>query len=156
MAKRKKLEPQEVNLNLTSMLDVVFQLIVFFLLVTNFTSAELPKLEVPEATSAIIDKNRDPYVTVNIIPQTSGSKGLADGSGQAKNVRVGTKDIGPGNYGELTLMLKEEKAKNDGIQVDLRADASIHYANVQPVMDAITQAGIGQINLVSSPEVRQK
>ena len=155
MAKRNNSEQDKIDLNLTSMLDVVFQLIVFFLLVTNFTSAELPQLVVANASEAVIDENREPYITVNIIPKTGADGRTADGSGQVKNVRVGTKNIDRDSYGELTLLLKAEKEKNDGIHVDLRADATIHYENVQPIMDAITNAGIGRINLVATPEERQ-
>jgi biopolymer transport protein ExbD len=147
MARSRKKDSGKVDLNLTSMLDVVFQLIIFFLLVTNFTSAELPKLAVPVAdrSKLILDRKK---ITVNVIPQTN-TEGNATGSGQAQHVRVGSEDIPPQDYGRLTLMLKTEVELNEHIEVDLRADQSIHYDQMQPVMNAITNAGIGRVNLVA-------
>jgi biopolymer transport protein ExbD len=46
--KLKKPEKSEMDLNMTSMLDIVFQLIIFFILVTNFAAADLPPLEPPD------------------------------------------------------------------------------------------------------------
>jgi len=125
------------------MMDVVFQLIIFFLLVNNMTSAELPKLDAPEPleSKAYMLPDRK-SVTVNVIPQD-------EGASTARSVRVGIKDILPGNYAELTQILRAEVEKNPNIEVDLRADKAIHYLHVQPVMNAITAAGIGRINLIA-------
>jgi len=143
---RKKIQSGPLQLNLTSMMDVVFQLIIFFLLVNNMSSAELPKLEPPEPTQSKAYMLPDrKSVTINVIPQQEGAT-------VAKSVRVGVRDILPGNYGELTELLKVEVAKNPHIEVDLRSDRSIHYTYVQPVMNAITAAGIGKINLVAHIE----
>ena len=143
---RKHRESAKIELNLTSMMDVVFQLIIFFLLVNNMSSAELPKLETPEPleSKAYMLPDRQ-SVTVNVIPPD-------EGANVARSVRVGVKDILPGNYGELTQLLKAEVEKNPDIEVDLRADKSIHYLHVQPVMNAITAAGIGRINLIAHTE----
>ena len=132
-----------VELNLTSMLDVIFLLIIFFLLVSNMSTAELPKLEPPEPESS---QAREPQersrVVINIIPPESRN-------GTVQRVRVGQEDIAPGNFGRLTQMLQTEKLENPNVEVDLRADLSIHYKEVQPVMNAITSAGIGKINMIA-------
>ena len=143
---RKAKEPARVELNLTSMMDVVFQLIIFFLLVNNMSSAELPELEAPQplGSKAYMLPDRK-SVTINVIPQQKGAT-------TARSVRVGLKDILPGNYTELTELLKTEKAENEFIEVDLRADKNIEYQYVQPVMNAITSAGIGKINLIAHTE----
>lgn len=142
MAKIKKRESKQVNLNLTSMMDVVFQLIIFFLLVTNFTSADLPKLKPPDLkhSEATEIDHRDKII-VNVIPEGS--------SGMAKSVQVGSTSMLPGEMKKLTDLLKSEKATRPELQVDLRADASINYEQVEPVMNAVTAAGISRINLVA-------
>ncbi|QNN22778.1 biopolymer transporter ExbD [Planctomycetales bacterium ZRK34] len=142
MAKKHEVEKQEVSLNLTSMMDIVFQLIIFFLLVTNFTSAELPELEPPdlEHSEAIEIDGRDKLV-INIIPDSS--------TGMAKAVQVGMQKIPPGAYNQLTDIVSQVKTDRPDVEIDLRADASINYENVQPVMNAITAAGVARINLVA-------
>ncbi len=140
---KKKHQSSKMELNLTSMMDVTFQLILFFLLINNMSSAELPDLESPDPdqSKAIIYKDRQSMV-VNVIP-------MSKGADTAKTVRVGIKDILPGNYRELTDLLKVEKEKNADIEVDLRADKALKYTEVQPVMQAITAAGISRINLIA-------
>jgi len=142
-ASRFKSDKTQVNLNLTAMMDVVFQLIVFFLLVTNFTSAELPKLEVPnlEESQAIVMPDRR-KVVVNVIPEDGGT-------GLTKGLKVGITEIPAGEYGLLTDMLRKEIQNNPAVEIDLRADATIHYEQVQPVMNAITNAEITRVNLVA-------
>ena len=143
---RKKPQKSEIQLNLTSMLDVILQLIIFFLLVTNFTSQTLPPLEPPDPTESAAQLPFDPErVTVNLIPDEAQS-------GRLNDIRVNMRNIAPGDFAMLTSLLEDEKEKNELIEVDLRADRSIHYINVQPVMNAITAAGIGRINLVAYTE----
>lgn len=143
MPRIKHSRAEDVNLNLTSMLDVVFQLIVFFLLITNFTSAELPELEVPDPIQSTARESEErAKITINVLPDEVSS-------GQAGRIRVGLLDLAPGDYGRLTDMLQLEFKKNPEVEIDLRADISVHYSQVQPVMEAITNAGIGRINLVA-------
>jgi biopolymer transport protein ExbD len=142
MARKHEVEKQHVSLNLTSMMDIVFQLIIFFLLVTNFTSAELPDLKPPELehSEAVEVDGRDKLV-INIIPDST--------TGMAKAVQVGMQKIPPGAYNQLTDIVSAVKADRPDVEIDLRADASTNYENVQPVMNAITAAGVARINLVA-------
>lgn len=143
---RKQLQPAKVQLNLTSMMDVVFLLMVFFLLVTNFASATLPPLEVPDPDSSKAhDQEKSDRIVVNVIPDP-------DTLQYAKSVRVGHQDIAADAYGQLTEMLKTEKEKNELVEVNLRADRHLRYDQVQTVMQAITQAGIVHVNLVADKE----
>ncbi|MDH3585000.1 MAG: biopolymer transporter ExbD [Phycisphaerae bacterium] len=141
----RKIPRQDVKLNLTSMMDIVFQLIIFFLLITNFTTAELPELEPPKPyDSQAVDNPKREKLIVNIIP--------AGSTGEPKGLKVGITEIGLGNYADLTRLIKEhrdaQEAAMEGVEVDLRADKSIHYKFVQPVMNAITRAGVGRLNLI--------
>jgi biopolymer transport protein ExbD len=143
MSKFKKKPAGPMELNLTAMMDVTFQLIIFFLLVNNMSAAELPKLEPPHPNKSVAQEPRErSRVVINVIPVSKGSSAV-------KSLRVGQANIAAGNYGELTQLLDREKAANPAIEVDLRADRNIHYTEVQPVMNAITGAGVGRINLVA-------
>ena len=141
MRKQKKYKP--IELNLLSLMDVTLLLIIFFILVNNFASTELPELEPPDPhqSYSFIDPKHT-AVTVNLIPRVKGAS-------EPKSLRVGQRDILPGDYRALTELIQVELAKNPDVEVDLRVDRGIHYQHVQPVMNAITAAGVGRINVIS-------
>ena len=56
----------EMEMNMTPMIDVVFLLIIFFMIITDLTQQDLEELKLPEARSAIEDKP-DPKVVRPII-----------------------------------------------------------------------------------------
>lgn len=67
MAKRHEEEPP--GLNMTPMIDVVFNLVIFFLIVTDLTQKELELLTLPLAEKAKEDKaiEKDERVIINIV-----------------------------------------------------------------------------------------
>ncbi len=136
-----------LELNMTSMLDIVFQLIIFFIMVTNFAAADLPPLEPPEGTEAF--SSQYPFTRViNIVPFPEGKT-----PGSADHVLVGGVElpINPGGMKQLTDLLKNEQNTRPDIKmhVRLRVDKGLHYDQVQPVMEAVTNAGIARVNLVA-------
>ncbi|MBI1373971.1 MAG: hypothetical protein GC159_14710 [Phycisphaera sp.] len=144
MAKKKKVESGKVDLNLTSMMDVVFQLIVFFLLITNFQSMDLPELEppTPDKSVAYTPEKARPRLIVNVV---------ADENIETipKYIQVGSNKLPPGALVDLTTILKTQKGIDENTEIDLRADNKIEYQHVQKIMTAITQAEISRINLVA-------
>lgn len=140
MAKREK---TSVDLNLTSMMDVVFQLIIFFILVTNFAAADLPELNVPKPNHSRARPTEEGISRViNIVPDKH-RQGMAD------YVLIADHEIPLPRVAEVTSMLVEEKQRVEALQVSLRVDRTLHYDQVQPVMKAITDAGISKINLMA-------
>ncbi len=157
MANR-KYNPTKPEMNMTPLIDVTFQLIIFFMLVNNVASSEnipmfVPKLEDPKTR----DLGEITKVVVNIAPAPF--TGMAresqplNHSGTAQFVQIGALERIPlSNVQAITDSLKVEKAKDPKVEVLLRADAALFYDQVQPVMDAITAAGIETINLVALAE----
>ena len=152
MARRKKKSAQ-VELNLTSMMDIVFLLIIFFLLVTNFVSQELPELDVPKPDQSIAKNEESERVTVNVVPHPD-----KDDKTYAKAVVIGNVEFDVNKLGELTNFLLEEKTAAEGrdkkFEVDLRAHKTIQYLYVAPVMEAIVKAGIVDVNMVMKTDDR--
>lgn len=54
--------PEEVTIgvNMTAMADIVFLLILFFMLASDFTQTDLAKVQLPLAVSAVEDEHPDP------------------------------------------------------------------------------------------------
>ena len=52
----------------------------------------------------------------------------------------------------VVASLQEARAERPDLEVVLRADAALYYEEVQPVMTALTRAGIGTVHLAATLE----
>ncbi len=139
---RKKLEPKDVWLQMTSMIDIVFLLNVFFMLVSDMTKAQVEALTLPIAYKATNDdrppKNR---IIVNVM-----------GNGDIKvNAEKYSKD-------KLERLLATEAVKYPDpeglstLSVKIRADANTQYKYVQEVMMACMKAKVWRVSFGVSPK----
>ena len=140
---------------MTPLIDVTFQLIIFFMLVNNIIAEEnvdmlVPNLEQPRTRElGEVDK-----VTINVAPQEYDRTDRTSGNplnfpGDAMFVQIGQEKYGIDQLGQMVESLKQSKAANSEVEVLLRADAALYYKSIQPVMDAINSAGISTVNLVA-------
>lgn len=142
---RKKVERAKMDLNITSMLDVVFNLILFFIVISNFASADLPKMKIPQPDSTVAREDANPNrVVVNIVP-------VVEGQPLVKAVTFGMEDY-KNRLPELTTKLSQEVAKSPDVQVVLRADQAIPYSEVTPIMEAIARSNVKTVNLSASSQ----
>ena len=163
MAKTKR-NPAKAEMNMTPLIDVTFQLIIFFMLVNTIIAEETVKMRVPEPDEPQTRQLEEDIqkITVNIAPMpydenTRPADRYLDFPGQALNVKIGNDRVFPkediaGIQAELERRLALAQpflAEGEKVQVMLRADAALYYNEVQPVMAAITNAGNGRINLVA-------
>lgn len=125
------LKPGQAEFNMTPMIDVVFLLIIFFLVSSHLAKqeAQMP-LPLPTAESGqeIID-DQMPRVVVNI---------EADGSLILAGRRVPPDQL-------RDRLATERERSGDSIELRIRCDRDTPYANVKPVMLAATEAGIWSI-----------
>lgn len=151
----------KAEMNMTPLIDITFQLIIFFILTLNVASQEVipmivPKLENPKTQ----DNQQEDRLVVNIIPLTASNDASREenplnADGLASEVRIGQDDYPLNNPDAITAAIKDyvdkRKAKNatDEPLVLLRADAAAYYDAVAPVMAAIAAAGVERINLVA-------
>jgi biopolymer transport protein ExbD len=121
----------DVSFNMTPMIDVVFLLIIFFLLSSHLARREnrlqLP-LPVADSGQEAIDEET-PRVTVNV---------LRDGVLQLAGRSVDVAQLHTRLAGEL------ERAGNN-LEVRIRADREVPYRHVGPIMLAAARAGIWNI-----------
>ncbi|MBI1248683.1 biopolymer transporter ExbD [bacterium] len=137
------LKPGQAEFNMTPMIDVVFLLIIFFLLSSHLAKqeAQMP-LPLPAAESGqeIID-DQMPRVVINI--QADGTLILAGHHVSPDQLR--------------DRLAAERQRSGDSIEVRIRCDRATPYANVKPVMLAATEAGIWSIAFsVIRPEDAQR
>jgi len=149
--------PASPGMNITPLIDVVFLLIIFFMLVNNIVSEEsvkmiLPTVENPK-TRELGEVDR---IVVNIAPEPFTDAGRSESplshTGTPRYVKVGTGTNSRFEVGDLpgiTDALKAAKANNPEVEVLLRVDGAMYYEAVQPIMAAVSSAGIETINLVA-------
>jgi len=145
LAKKKKVELPRPELNLTAMMDLVLNLILFFVLISNFSAAANPAMNVPIPEESLAKPSPQPNkVIVNVLATD-------ETSGTLMEVVLGSERFPPGSYNKLTEMLIKEAAKSEEVSVDLRADKSLAYQDVAAVMRAISATNkIKTVNLAAA------
>jgi len=125
-----------VSFNMTPMIDIVFNLIIFFILTSQFTQLEIEQVNLPVSMAAK-PKDVGEYrnVVINLVDPDD-PKCVIFGQQVDYLVREGDN--------ELSAMLKEFKASSKGkpLNVILRADEMIPYEAVASVMLAAGRAQI--------------
>lgn len=148
MPRRHEREPAQVRANLTPMIDVVFLLIIFFMLVAQISRTRRVELDLPELREAQAgEATRDQQMIINVVP-------LAQSIGPGDAYRVGLRSYGSDNASleRLTIELRRSLDRQPETSVLLRADRTEPYERVHPAMEAARAAGFEQVELVTRPE----
>ena len=118
-------------LDLTPMVDVVFLLIIFFMVSTTFITLEtgLP-VDLPQATTAEAQSQGLPTVTVD-----------AEGTIYLGGPQVSEEALVPA----LEALLQE---RNTGVVI-LRADQAVSHGTTVRIMDAIKRAGAERVAIAA-------
>jgi biopolymer transport protein ExbD len=120
-------------LNLTSLIDVLFLLLIFFMISTTFLSQPAIKLELPKAENAEIVRQTSTVVYI-------------DPSG---NVYLNDEPISPALLGEaLKMRLSGDLDK----AVVLKADSRVSHGTVINILDVIKGAGVKKLVISTEPE----
>lgn len=130
-SRRSRRERAEPTIDLTSMVDVVFLLIIFFMVSTTFITLEsgLP-VDLPQASSAEAQAEGVPTVTI-----TADERIYLAGSELSEE----------GLVTALEAVLAEDGAGT----VVLRADQSVPHGLTVRVMDAIKRAGAQRVAIAA-------
>jgi len=122
---------EEATINLTPMIDVVFLLVIFFMVGSKFSEAESRiRVNVP-SIGEMRSITRAPDERI-VSVELDGSISL-DGT--------------PLTRSQLTETLRAEYANYPGLKVALRADADGSYQQAIEVLHAIRISGVDQIRL---------
>lgn len=130
MRSPKLLAAGTTSVNMTPMIDVVFLLIIFFLVSSHMAKQEnLVELDLPDAASALDDADSREHVTVNI---------LASGVWQMGGADVDTNT--------LTVRLRQRMMQtSQPLQLKIRTDRSVPYERIEPILQAAAAVGMGDI-----------
>lgn len=127
----KTLRDEEPSINLTPMVDIVFQLIIFFMVGTRFAEmerkigVEVPAVQNAEALAAAPEKR-----VINV---------YRDGQLSLDNRPVSLE--------QLTSELSAGRAAHEDLGVLVRGDAEGAFQHVASVLNACRQAGIAELGI---------
>ncbi|HPF12762.1 MAG: biopolymer transporter ExbD [Planctomycetes bacterium] len=121
----------ELVLNLTPMIDVIFLLLIFFMVATTFADPERElDVDLPQASTGSSPKESLDELVINI---------LRDGT-----LMVSGKTMEPA---ELDRILRAKAQDRPDTPVTIRGDRLVHHEVVVSVMDACGRAGLRQLSL---------
>ena len=131
---RKNRPIHEVKVPLTSLIDIVFLLLIYFLLTTNFLIDEGIKINLPQANASAPQLDKEITIYVN-------------GSGQTF---IGKEKV---NIGDLFDQLRTVLGGKPDMLVVIRADRSVIVNKVVRVMDICKAAGAGRLCLATEKKL---
>ncbi|MFW2373206.1 MAG: ExbD/TolR family protein [Gammaproteobacteria bacterium] len=124
----------EVELNMTPLIDVVFLLLIFFMVSTTFEKQARLKVILPEASTQATQKN-DNSVVIGI-----------DARGQ---FYINDRQLVNSQIDTLKIALSKTVGNNKDIPLVLRADAKTPHQSVVMAMDAAAQLGLTRLSIAT-------
>lgn len=122
------------SINIIPMIDVIFFLLVFFMLFTSFRSTpEGLNMQLPKAVTTTQQKEND--LLVNITKD-------GDYYYQDKSISLN----------KLTKLVVEEYGSSESVTAIISADKEVKYKHIVAVMDSLRNAGIYKLALAAEPK----
>jgi biopolymer transport protein ExbD len=125
---------ERVDVNLTPLIDVVFLLLIFFMVSTTFDRHAKLKVELPEASAKEEQQVEDPVV---LSIDVKGNYFINDR--QLVNTTLET----------LKTALQQTVADKKDVSLVLRADAKTPHQSVVRAMDAASQLGLTRLSIAT-------
>ena len=125
----------EPEVNLTPLIDVVFLLLIFFMVSTTFEQQSRIQIELPEATASPEEIEEE---SIEIIIDAQGRYFI--GEEQVVNTELKT----------LKSAISKVVGDRGTVPVTIRADASTPHQAVITALDATSQLGLTHISLATS------
>ncbi|TWT37882.1 Biopolymer transport protein ExbD/TolR [Posidoniimonas corsicana] len=135
---RYRRDNETVSMNMTPLIDVVFLLIIFFLVSSHLARQEQQlELDLPDAaTGELSTESSARVLTLNLLP-----------TGEVSLAGV------PTPIAELTERLgREVERQPSPLEVRLRSDRTVPYGDVEPVLAACAKANVWNIRFAVREE----
>lgn len=130
-------KPEEATVNLTPLIDVVFLLLIFFMVSTTFTRETQLKLDLPQAASGEQVEDTD-IQQIELVISADGEVAINDKALLAPSAET------------LKTALRRESGGDITLPVIITADAQTPHQSVIMAMDAAGQLGFTRLRLTTS------
>jgi biopolymer transport protein ExbD len=141
--KKRSLPDEAEEINLTPMIDVTFQLLIFFMVTSEMAKLDnIKELELPKADKATPDESPPPdRLVINVLPQVEDKNGVRFIiTGQERDFEA---------LGNLIYTESKLSRGNDGFSsrpVLIRADKDVSYRHIQRLMDMLMKEKIWKLS----------
>lgn len=125
---------EEVNVNLTPLIDVVFLLLIFFMVTTTFSRNTNILINLPEATGETTEQQP---IEIEILIAQNGTYSI--NGRQLVNAQIET----------LMRTVAEVSGGDTTIPLIITADANSTHQSVVTAMDAVAQLGFTSLNIAT-------
>lgn len=136
MKLKSKRERIRSNVDMTPMIDIVFQLILFFLVSTTFATLPGIKLNLPQSHTAEAVSQKGITIT-------------ADSNG---TLFFNDKEVSMSSLGDELLIFDTGTMKKEEFPVSLEADSDVTNGTIVKIFDVIRESGYCVINLRTTAE----
>lgn len=137
MSKYKK-KRESAKLDLTPLIDVVFLLLIFFMLATSFDERSAFKIDLPKSTAAktkstlkevqvLVDKEKNIYLR------------YTDNSGKSQRDKL--------DLSNFVSVVSEKLNTSESKDVMISADKAIDYGFIVEIMSLLKESGASAINI---------
>jgi biopolymer transport protein ExbD len=128
--KIKRLSQVKASLDMTPLIDVVFQLLAFFMITSTFIKTSAINVDLPTAQTSDAQPIREAVVTLY------------------RNNAITLNDE-PIEISELGIRVKELYIRNNDLVVTIRGDRGVNYGKLIETMDVIRLSGVKRMSLAT-------
>lgn len=133
-------EKEDLDINITPLIDVVFLLLIFFMVSTTFERESEINITLPEASEEVTEAKPD---AINI---------SVDGQG---DVYVNDMALVNSQIDTIKEALFDKLGQRNDAPIIITADSNTNYQNVIKVMDAARQLGLVRITFATQKYVEE-
>ena len=133
---KNKREGIRSNVDMTPMIDIVFQLILFFLVSTTFATLPGIKLNLPQSHTA----------------ESTSLMGITITADESGVLYFNDKEVSMAGLGEELLTFDTGTTKKEEFPVSLEADSEVTNGTIVKIFDVIRESGYCVINLRTTAE----
>lgn len=134
---KRKDDNNDIDVNLTPLIDVVFLLLIFFMVTTTFMRESEIELSLPQANGEPIERDQRPFELV------------IDANGEYK---IDEQTVFAGDIVQLRSVLLRAREGREHLPFIIRADGRAPHQSVVWAMDAASQLNIQRIAFATVTE----
>ena len=133
MIRRKKRVPEDSNIDITPMLDIVFIMLIFFIVTTTFIKETGVEVNRPNASTAVTDKKGNILIAITENNEIWIDKRMID-------IRAGRANV------------ERMKAENPEGSVIIQADENSKTGLLVETMDQVRLAGVQNVSIAADKD----
>ena len=147
----KNIEREEPSLNLAPLIDVVFLLLIFFMVTTSFVRDDAIDLALPEASS---QQTLSEEFSIRVSVSKFDDIRVEDGASRFSSIAGGVqRSTLKQSIGQAIEQLQRERGENSGRAptIIIEADRAASHGRVIELMDVVSQLGLSKIQFAVIP-----